>query len=217
MQRTELLFFVAALVFVATPGCVYSYPASAASIGGAQLPCLGDHLPSDRTILACTEALRRNPRDAKFLLRRGAAWTDMGDYDFAIGDFSRAIRLTPQSASAYFNRGVAREKRGELEESLVDFKRSGELNPSDPEVQQALERVTAAIAAKQAPKRLSDAFAEQPINLAGLDWEESTGPSGAAIKTSGSVDEELLLLAPTVLLVASAGVVALVARRRTSS
>jgi tetratricopeptide (TPR) repeat protein len=214
MQRIRSLFIAPALVFAATVSCIFSYPAPAATLAGSGLPCLGEDLASDQTILACTVALRRNPKDAKVLIRRGIAWIDMGDYDFAIGDFSRAIRLSPQSALAYFNRGVAREKKGELEKSLVDFKRYGELNPSDPEAQKAVERVTAALALKLPPRNLSDYFAEHPINLAGLESDRPTGPSGAVLKSSDCANEDFFLFIPTLFLIASAGVVAIVARRK---
>ncbi len=80
------------------------------------------------------------------LVRRGVAWSDLGELDFAIGDFSRAIALNPKDASAFFHRGLVREKKRELRDSLLDYLAAFDLRPFDQEVQEALGRVSRAFA-----------------------------------------------------------------------
>ena len=48
---------------------------------------------------------------------RGGAWSEKGDHDKAIADFTQAIELNPLYADAYRNRGNAWNDKGELRQS----------------------------------------------------------------------------------------------------
>ena len=59
----------------------------------------------DKAIADCTEAIRLNPKDAKFYYNRGNAYGRKGEYDKAIADCTEAIRLDPKHALSYCGRG----------------------------------------------------------------------------------------------------------------
>jgi lipoprotein NlpI len=61
--------------------------------------------------------------------KRGLAKGGQGDYDGAIGDFSKAIELDPKYASAYDNRGVAKSRKGDYDGAIADCSKAIELDP----------------------------------------------------------------------------------------
>src|SRR5262245_43148789 len=61
------------------------------------------------------------PTDAKGFVERGNAWTDKGEWDKAIKDYTEAIRLDPKSVEAFIGRGFALRARGTLDQALKDF------------------------------------------------------------------------------------------------
>jgi tetratricopeptide (TPR) repeat protein len=48
-----------------------------------------------------------NPRYVVAFRNRGIAWSEKGDIDRALADFSEAIRLDPKAAASYYARGDA--------------------------------------------------------------------------------------------------------------
>jgi len=75
-------------------------------------------------------AIRKNPKDAKLYVQRGVAWSQTGDYDYAIGDFSKAIRLDPNNALAF----MIWDRAGRRRESFTKarrFQSYAELRPLD--------------------------------------------------------------------------------------
>jgi tetratricopeptide (TPR) repeat protein len=213
MRRTGWFLFAPALTFVAAINVVSSLPTGAAVLAGSRSPCSSKNITSDEAIVACTAALRKNPRDAKLLIQRGVAWDQMGDHDYAIGDFSRAIRLNPRNALAYFYRGVAREKKGELEESLRDFRRYSELNRSAPEAQLAIERVMAALAHNPSLEASADPANRFPDSQS-AEPESQNEPARPMLVAPSGAQDDFSLLIPTFVLFASAAFIAMGARNR---
>ncbi len=218
-QRIRLsLFALSTLILFAAVVGFGAHGARAATLAGSRASCLSDHLAAEDTISACTVALMRNPKNAKVLIQRGAAWIKMGDYDFAIGDFSRAIRLDSHSAMAFCQRGAAREKKGDLQASLVDFKRCSELDPTDIESQIAMDRILSALAPKPSLEEQNEipalsfassesALSERPAVVA------STGPTVSAVSNIESSADSFALMLPTLFLVASIAIMAIVRRK----
>jgi tetratricopeptide (TPR) repeat protein len=154
MRRAGLLLIM--LIIAATASLRVEW-AIAAKLGYSRANCLSGAITARDAISACTAVLQKFPDNPKVWLRRGAAFGEIGAFDFAIGDFSRAIRLAPQNALAFHLRGLVREIKGELQESLNDYMRELEIDPSDQELERAIFRVTDAFAAlslKEQPQRI---------------------------------------------------------------
>jgi tetratricopeptide (TPR) repeat protein len=85
----------------------------------------------DKAIREYTEAIRRDPKDAKAYLMRGSLWNVKNELDNAIKDCSEAIRLDPKFASAYSNRANAWSQKGELDNAIKDFTEAIRFDPKD--------------------------------------------------------------------------------------
>ena len=89
----------------------------------------------DDAIAYYTEIIRLDP-DISILTTtydcRGLAYSDKGDYDRAIVDFTEAIEPNPNHYT-YYNRGVAYLKKGDYNRAIEDFTEAIELNPDDAE------------------------------------------------------------------------------------
>ena len=65
-----------------------------------------------RAIADFDQAIRIDPRQARFLVSRGLAHREHGDLDSALADFSKAIEIDSRFADAFVNRCVAYEDKG---------------------------------------------------------------------------------------------------------
>jgi tetratricopeptide (TPR) repeat protein len=204
MKRICSFLLASMLMVLAVIDCAGALPASAAALARTRARCLSSEVSGDEAVTACTAAIRKSPKDAKLYVQRGVAWSQTGDYDYAIGDFSKAIRLDPRNASAFYNLAIVREKKGELQESLAAFKRYAELHPSDPDARIAIERVTDALAPKTASQTASSAIAEH-FGAPSVAEAETTGESEtAAPKAANAVRDDFLLFLPALFLIAGA-------------
>jgi len=84
-----------------------------------------------KTIDACTKALKIQPGDALSYHNRAVAYYRVGKYQEAISDFTKAIELDPKNASAYYNRAIVYGTVGKHEEAISDGVKAIELNPKD--------------------------------------------------------------------------------------
>lgn len=75
----------------------------------------------DEAIRACTEAIKRSPKNSELFNNRGVVYRDKGDLDRAIADYNQAIALNPKDADAYFNRGRANLYNGALPKAQADL------------------------------------------------------------------------------------------------
>jgi tetratricopeptide (TPR) repeat protein len=82
-------------------------------------------------IADCTEAIRLDPKSASAYRIRGAARSNLEDYQGAIADFNRALWLAPKYEGAYLNRGMARSNMGDYQGAIVDFNEVLRLYPTD--------------------------------------------------------------------------------------
>ncbi|MGJ0507111.1 MAG: tetratricopeptide repeat protein [Methylocystis sp.] len=125
--------------------------ASAARLGFVRASCLSEAISPWDAVSACTAVLQKFHRQTAVFLRRGAAFAELGAFDYAIGDFSRAIRLDPGDALAFQLRGLAYELAGRLAESLEDYRQAQALGRADPALAAAVARVTQALAPPPPP------------------------------------------------------------------
>lgn len=80
-----------------------------------------------------TEAIRLNPQDARLLAEayndRGVGYSQKGQSDKAIADFSKAIDGDPKNAVYYTNRAVSRFNGAELDQAVADCGKAIECDP----------------------------------------------------------------------------------------
>ena len=128
----------------ATVGPVAAAPARPAPSGTGTPPAPAPSAlqpDNERAIAEATEALRRNPRDATALHRRGVAHDQVGQYFAATADWADAIRLAPDYAPAYMSRALAHEREGQVEKALADFRKAAALDPNDARARAGVSRL----------------------------------------------------------------------------
>ena len=81
-----------------------------------------------------TATLRLNPKIVEDYIKRGNAYSYIGEYAKAITDYNTAIELKPESPKAYYRRGVAYAKNAEYRKAIADY---NEVIRRDPEHAQA--------------------------------------------------------------------------------
>ncbi len=81
------------------------------------------------------------------LVRRGLAFDELGQLEYAIGDFSRALRIDAKKASAFYRRRQTVENEEGLYEDLEDHKRGLELKLSRRQTREAVARAAVALSA----------------------------------------------------------------------
>lgn len=84
----------------------------------------------------CTEAIKRNPKDAMAYEARAFYKRMIGDIDGCFKDVNQSLKLNPKSPSAYYVRGLAYARLGDKDEfgpsesktkAIKDFTKSLEL------------------------------------------------------------------------------------------
>jgi tetratricopeptide (TPR) repeat protein len=86
------------------------------------------HADNAARIAACSELIKKNPRDAAALLSRASAFQSKGEMDRALADFSKAVELKPNYAAAYERRGAAYAAKGDYVRAVADVTRAEELS-----------------------------------------------------------------------------------------
>jgi tetratricopeptide (TPR) repeat protein len=85
----------------------------------------------DIAIRACTEALRRDPKDTVSYVNRAFEYVQKGQHAQSIADYSKAIELDAGRLDAYQGRAWAYLKTGKAEQGLADAERALQLKPND--------------------------------------------------------------------------------------
>jgi tetratricopeptide (TPR) repeat protein len=60
---------------------------------------------------------------------RGLAYSNLGQWDKAIADYSNAIGINPKYTDAYSNRGIAYKNLGQWDKAIADYSRAIEMSP----------------------------------------------------------------------------------------
>ena len=75
-------------------------------------------------VQACTEALRLDPGNPRWLLQRAVALQEHGDYAGAGADYAACLEAAPANAAAHFGLGATRQAAGEMAEALACYEQA---------------------------------------------------------------------------------------------
>ena len=84
-----------------------------------------------------TASLTFNPKIVEDYIKRGNAYSYIGEYDKAIPDYDQAIKLKPHYAKAYYHRGVAYCKKREYDKAIKDYNEVIKREPDSAEAYSA--------------------------------------------------------------------------------
>lgn len=76
-----------------------------------------------------TATLTLNPKVVEDYIKRGNAYSYIGEHDKAIADYDQAIKLKPNYAKAYYNRGNAYRDKVDFDKAIADYTKAIELKP----------------------------------------------------------------------------------------
>lgn len=103
---------------------------SSTALADASQDC--EKLNGDAAIQACSEAIRRNPRDALSYYNRGVQNGNKQDLDRAIADYNMAIEIEPKFAAAIGNRGNIHARKGDFDRAIADSTKAIDIDPENP-------------------------------------------------------------------------------------
>ena len=76
-----------------------------------------------------TASLTFNPKIVEDYIKRGNAYSYIGEHDKAIADYNQAIKLKPNYAKAYYNRGNTYRDKVDFDKAIADYTKAIELKP----------------------------------------------------------------------------------------
>ena len=86
-----------------------------------------------RDIRRYSEAIERNPKNARAFVARGGTRALVGDYDKAMADLDAAIALDPRDAEAFNSRAFIHFRLGRFASAIAEYDRAIALNPRNAE------------------------------------------------------------------------------------
>ena len=89
--------------------------------GGRPRPLIQNREDAEEYIKLYTTTLTFNPKKVEDYIKRGNAYSYIGEYNKAIADYSEAITLKPNYAKAYYKRGESWLHLKEWERARADF------------------------------------------------------------------------------------------------
>jgi|GEM_PF-1069031 len=83
----------------------------------------------DAAIVAFSQVLNIDPKQAIAYYDRGMAKSNKGELNGAISDFSQAISLDPKMTEAYFSRGEAKAMQKDVDAAIADYTQAINIDP----------------------------------------------------------------------------------------
>jgi len=80
-----------------------------------------------------TEALKRNPKDAKIFSNRAACYTKLNAFDLTIKDCDESIALDPTFVKAYLRKANVLKAMGQIQKAMDVYNKAMELDPNSDE------------------------------------------------------------------------------------
>ncbi len=84
--------------------------------------------PASR-ILRCDKALRTDPQNIEAYRERGSAYYELGNYEYAVENFTSLLKISSNDVQVLHYRGLAYEQLEQFEQALADYSRAIELKP----------------------------------------------------------------------------------------
>ena len=110
--------------------CVVALAAGASAVlADARKDCF--EKSGDIAIRACSDAIRRDPKDTVSYVNRAFEYVQKGEHAQSIADYSKAIELDANRPDAYQGRAWAYFKTGKPAQGLADADRSLQIKPND--------------------------------------------------------------------------------------
>jgi len=81
-------------------------------------------------IKAYSEAIRRNPRDAKIYSNRAACFTKLMSFDLALKDCDKCIELEPNFVKAYLRKAKACQAMSQNSKAMAAYEKALEIDPN---------------------------------------------------------------------------------------
>ena len=97
--------------------------------GGPSRYRIENKVDAEKTIKLYTAGLALNPRMVEGYIKRGKAYSYIGECDKAITDYNEAIKLKPDYAKVYYLRGKLYDERDESDKAIADFNKTIEFEP----------------------------------------------------------------------------------------
>ena len=102
--------------------------------GGTPRDLIENRENAEGYIKLYTASLTFNPKMVEDYIKRGNAYSYIGEHDKAIKDYSEAIMLKPNYAKAYYNRGDAYRNKIDFDRAIRNYNRAIELKPNGVEI-----------------------------------------------------------------------------------
>merc|ERR1712029_1045354 len=80
-----------------------------------------------------TEALKRNPNDAKIFSNRAACYTKLNAFDLVLKDCDASIAIDPAFVKAYLRKANALKVMGQTQKAMDVYSKAMELDPNSDE------------------------------------------------------------------------------------
>ncbi len=77
-----------------------------------------------------SDVISKSPKKIRPYNERGIAYSDNGDYDSAIVDFSRAVEINRNFSNGFFNRGNAFQAKREFAKAILDYTEAIRIAPN---------------------------------------------------------------------------------------
>ena len=95
--------------------------------GGSSRDLIKSRGEAKENIKLYTASLTFNPKIVEDYIKRGNAYSYIGEYGKAIADFDQAIKLKPDYAKAYYSRANAHRDKVDFDKAIADYTKAIEL------------------------------------------------------------------------------------------
>ena len=101
--------------------------------GGYPVDQIENREEAEENIKLYTASLRLNPKIVEDYIKRGNAYSYIGEHAKAIADYNTAIALKPEYAKAYYRRGLVYAKNAEYAKAVTDYNEVIQRDPDHAE------------------------------------------------------------------------------------